>query len=196
MSAGTSLEDLIALSDTDTGSTISREHVPKPSVTVEEVDQTGSKTCPWAQQRLYKTVPTASFHEQFGEVTTWEGKTVTFGDCMRLLSAIDQFESHLTREQLVAKYGEDNIIAVEKMRAESENCLQRMTNEIVEEPEAVNATSDEDLHVNCNEDYPMMEHPPSMEAHFDQLFAALASDPETAAKINRNRNDITTFECM
>jgi hypothetical protein len=181
MSAGTSLEDLMDLSDTETSSTYS-QHLPitpKPSVTLEEPDLTGSKSCPWAAQRLYKTVPAASFHEQFGEITTWEGKT--FGDCMRLLSAIDQFESHLTREQLVAKYGEDNINAVEKMRAESNKCLQLMTNEIVEEPEAANAADDEDLYLNCNEDYPVLEHPPEVQAHFEKLFAALAADPETKA---------------
>lgn len=186
MNAGTSLDWLMALSDTDTVSTASQENVPKPTVTLEEPDLTGSKTCPWAQQRLYKTVPAASFHEQFGNVKSLYGETdFKINGCMQLLSTIDQFESHLTREQLMAKYGEDNIKEVDRLRAESEICLQKMTNEIVDEPEAANAADDDDLHVNCNEDYPVLEHPPGMEAHFDQLFAALAADPETAAKMSR-----------
>lgn len=178
MSAGTSLEELLALSDSDSGSTIS-QHVTKPSVTVEEVDLTGSKSCPWAAQRLYRSAPAASLLEKFN------GNRRLFTEHMQLLSTIDQYESHLTREQLVAKYGEDNINAVDKMRAESNKCLQLMTNEIVDEPEAVNAADDDDLHVNCNEDYPVLEHPPEVQAHFDQLFAALAADPETAAKMSR-----------
>ncbi len=189
MASGTSLDDLLAVSDSDTASTVS-EHdrvapeptTPKPKVTVEEVDLTGSKECPWAAQRLYKTVPTASFHEQFGnDLTMWNGKAFTFGDCMRLLSSIDQFESHLSREQLVARYGEDNIKQVERMRQQSNDCMQRMTNEIVEEPEAANAAPDEDLYVNYNQDFPVLEHPPEVQAHFDQLFATLAADPETKA---------------
>ncbi len=191
IASGTSLEDLLVLSDSDTASSVS-EHdrvapepeptTPKPKVTVDEVDLTGSKECPWAAQRLYKTVPAASFHEQFGnDLTMWNGKAFTFGDCMRLLSSIDQFESHLSREQLVARYGEDNIKEVERMRRESNDCMQRMTNEIVEEPEAANAAPDEDLYLNCNEDFPVLQHLPEVQAHIDQLFATLAADPETKA---------------
>ncbi len=195
IASGTSLDDLMALSDSDTASTVSQymrvapePTTPKPTITVGEVDLTGSKECPWAAQRLYKTVPAASFHEQFdepvmvfNEVETLIRKELKFGDCMRLLSSIDQFESHLTREQLIAKYGEDNIKEVEKMRQQSNDCMQRMTNEIVEEPEAANAAPDEDLYVNYNQDFPVLEHPPEVQAHFDQLFATLAADPETKA---------------
>ncbi len=97
----------------------------------------------------------------------------------------------------MAKYGEDNIKQVEKMRAESEICLQKMTNEIVEEPEAANAAPDEDLYLNYNEDYPMMEHSPEIQAHFDQLFATLAADPETKARMEAKAKEDEAYAiCM
>lgn len=204
--SGTSLDELMDLSDSDSASTISQhvrvapEPTPKPQVAVEEIDLTGSKSCPWAAQRLYKSVPAESIYEQLG-VLIPENKSVnTFGpiDCMRIVSNIELRGIAYTREQLVDQYGEANVVLLEKHREESSKCMQVMTNEIISDPEAWNAEEDGELFVNYNEPFPTMEHPPEFQAHFDELFASLASDPETAGKINGtipidNRYCMSTF---
>jgi hypothetical protein len=192
LASGTSLDELMDLSDSDSASTISQrvrvapEPTPKPTVTVEEIDLTGSKSCPWAAQRLYKSVPAESLYEQLG-VLIPENKSVnTFGpiDCMRVVSNIELRGIAYTREQLVDQYGEANVVLLEKHREESSKCMQVMTNEIISDPEAWNAADDEELLVSCDKPFPTMEHPPEIAAHFNELFASLASDPETAGKIN------------
>lgn len=194
LASGTSLEDLMDLSDSDSASTISQhvriapapESTPKPKVTVEEIDLTGSKSCPWAAQRLYKTLPVESLYKQFEPINPKEN---IFGpiECMQIWSSIDMHSLTYTREQLVEKYGEDNVVALEKHRKESSKCMQTMTNEIISNPEAWNAAEDGELFVNYNEPFPQMEHPPEFQAHFDELFASLASDPETKAKIKAKK---------
>jgi len=188
---GTSLEDIMTLSETTSETTSDSESTAlsttlKPTVTLDEPDLTGSKSCPWTAQRLYKTVAAESLYEQLGVLIPENKVTNTFGpiECMRVLSSIEMHGQNYTREQLVEQYGEDNVVILEKHREESSKCMQVMTNEIISDPEAWNAECDDELLVSCNEPYPTMDHPPEVAAHFDELFASLASDPETAAKIN------------
>jgi hypothetical protein len=164
---------------------------------LDEPDLTGSKSCPWTAQRLYKTVPTELLYEQLGVLIPENKVANTFGpiECMRVLSSIEMHGQNYTREQLVEQYGEANVVMLDKHREESSKCMQVMTNEIISDPEAWNAECDDELLVSCNEPYPTMDHPPEMAAHFDELFASLASDPETAAKIN-GTIPITNRYCM
>lgn len=215
---GTSLEDLAiseATSESSSASSIvnriliapnsspelTAAATPKPIVCIETADLTCSKTCPWATQRLYKKQPTETLNQLFvgedcgtGDLRYRYGKVGD--DYLNILSEINTKYIHFNRDQLDTIYGKDTMDIVSQLQKESEICRQKMTNEIIDEPEAMNAQSDEDLHVNCNEPYPTLEHPPEMEAHFDELFARLAEDPEVRAKMHRERMDITTNEFM
>ncbi len=144
---------------------------PKPTIKVDSVNLTGSDSCPWAAQRLHKTVPAESFHKHFNDNSLGTNIPFSVIDCMRLLSSFELQDKQFTRAQLIEMYGEENVKLLEKHREESNKCMKRMTNEIKDEPEAVNCA--EDNYVGCGEDIPPFNLPEETQKELDAKFAKM-----------------------
>ncbi len=185
--SSTSLEDLLAVSDTESNSSsdtpqsdikdrilVAPVPIPtesKPIVEVTDaVNLTGSDSCPWFDQRI-KKVEEPSANRII--------KGISDATLFRILGEIEI--NRYTNEEIISRYGEETYDNLMIIKGQSEECKKLMTHELIEEPDAANAIEGNDLLVDCNAEMAPLHLSEETEKLFAQRFAELAADPETKA---------------